>query len=586
MNNAEFGRPIPKALDDAALELALAEAKLSPDGLVAAMMLLEQQEQLRRTDDEALAAWQSAQAAGSEHNKDDEPDGPSDDFPFEPISASEVTVTTTLNQIVADVNEAFIPIAAAEEVTALEEQEQSVEPKSPADELVAMPASDAGQALFMGTKSSMHFDWKSLSLPVLVGGTFAGSGSGFATIAIGLAGGALMSWLFTLSSLMSERRSSSSHQIMSRATFGVWGAVLPGAVHLGVRIVVLLAVVAWASSNQLRSFGAADAALGNGVTISTVIAAAGIAILCVLGIFKRVSRIAQAVFSSLALTLVVATGALNFAGFNEASPDLTAAATIAAAYLVIDALILGPARRTTNPSSFSNTVRSSAVRQLLPALVASLALGTLFSIVSRAPSSSGDVVYQFLVDMGFLPILLAVVAIAVELLRRLGEDFAALRFTKLWSTAITAAIGVGVLLFFGAQLPQLLAEFNLVVAAFSIAATVPYLTETLMRSGNFHEVSLQRGYAFYRRFGLAAVLGYIVVGVFGFLASPYGAIGDGSLGFVLTPILGPATPVVYMLVFSASWTLATSWVRIRHQQNEVMALERRRNEIAGFDVFE
>jgi hypothetical protein len=188
--------------------------------------------------------------------------------------------------------------------------------------------------------------------------------------------------------------------------------------------------------------------------------------------------------------------------------------------------------------------------------------------------------------MGFLPILLAVVAIAVELLRRLDEDFAALRFTKPWSTAITAAIGVGVLLFFSAQLPQLLAEFNLVVAAFAIAATVPYLTETLMRSGNFHEVSLQRGYAFYRRFGLAAVLGYIVVGVFGFLASPYGAIGDGSLGFVLTPILGPATPVVYMLVFSASWTLATSWVRIRHQQNEVMALERRRNEIAGFDVFE
>ncbi len=57
MNNAEFERPTPKALDDAALELALAEAKESPDGLLAAMILLEQQEQLRRADELALTAW-------------------------------------------------------------------------------------------------------------------------------------------------------------------------------------------------------------------------------------------------------------------------------------------------------------------------------------------------------------------------------------------------------------------------------------------------------------------------------------------------------------------------------------------------
>jgi len=619
MNNAEFDRPIPQALDDAALELALAEAKQSPDGLLAAMILLEQQEQLRRADEQALAVWLESRSqnvepvpeepitedapadssfdevlTSQEAAADDETDFDLDeDFPYEPISASEVTVTTTLNQIVADVNEAFSPIAAAEEATALEEAEQLAIHAAdvgapPVQSAAALSHEPSGRKK---ERSKLLIDWKSFALPVLTGSFFAASGFGFASVALGLVLGAVVSWSLALIAAKAERRSSTTHQIMARATFGVWGASLPTMNQFLARLLLLASLVIWAVENQLASRfvdysqSVASAPLGS----EAIAVAALVLLVLVLALFVRTSRIVTAVLASASLLLATLVGLLNLGTLQPSSPDLVGTITIAVAYFVFDALVLGPSLRFNREKHATNAVTKLAVGQLLPAVVSSLAIASVLSMASDQPLSTNlaqNALHTFVVDFGFVPLLAATFAVVIELTRRIIDDLAALRFTKALGIIIAAAISVSATLFIEQPLKDFaVASVNL-LAAICVGASVPYLTETLMRSGNFHEVSLQRGYAFYRRFGVASLIGFIALVIFGYATSAYGPIGSGSIGFKLDPVFGDATAVIYMIGFAAMWTIATSWIRIRHQQNEVSALERRRNEIAGFDVFD
>jgi len=635
MNSAEFERPIPQALNDVDLESALAEAKQSPDGLLAAMTLLEQQEQLRTADEEALEAWLQSQPTqtqiDAEHydplaNERSMPDEESlvdeiapdavpapddyespdavpapddydlseDDVPYDPILASEVTVTTTLNQIVADVNDAFSPIAASEEVTVVEEGELGSVSDALAASVNSEPTSSDLPRMPTDAKAStrLRFDWKSISLPVLVGATFAGGGASYVTVAAGLVLGAMVSWLIGLLALRSEQRSSSSHQVMARATFGVWGAVLPVTGHLAVRLLLTCGLLVWAVKNQMSTMGIPDEAIATNLTAnnSGLYALVILVVLVIAALFNRVTVVVQSVLATAALALVILTGALNFASLEATTADLSSAVTIAVTFFVIDALILGPSRKLKSVSTFSGIVRSSLLRQLLPAIFSSIALSLILGMASATPAGSGDVstnaIYTFIVDLGFLPILLAALSVGLELVQRVSEDLSSLRVAKSWAALSVVIVGGAGVLFLVLPIGLALSGLAPLLAALSLGSTVPYLTEVLMRRGVFHEVSLQRGYAFYRRFGIAALLGYVAVAVLGLLVSPLGLLGSGSLGFYITPLVGPATSVLYLLLIAVIWTVLTSSIRIKHQQNEVSALERRRNEIAGFDVFD
>jgi hypothetical protein len=101
-----------------------------------------------------------------------------------------------------------------------------------------------------------------------------------------------------------------------------------------------------------------------------------------------------------------------------------------------------------------------------------------------------------------------------------------------------------------------------------------------MRSDAYHELSLQRGYAFYRRFGVASLFGFVSLAVVSVALSPLGVGGsdEGLLGFATIPLLIAALSIVF--------TLSTSWYRIRYQQGEVRNIEVRRNQLAGFDTYE
>lgn len=610
MNNAEFERPTPRALSDAELNAALEEAKQSPDGLLAAMILLETQEQVRREDAEALRAWEESRfnsllntssetEAGEEthpevrfspqpedfsspetlqtdlENLDADLD---DEAPFEPIPASEVTVTTTLNQIVAEVNESFEHPSAAEDATALEESEQVDQPdnfapkaKQPlvatsADTAAGLPANSAKPKL---AKLPLSFDWKSLAIPVVLACLFLTNGYSFGSVFVGSFAGALISGVFAFGFARSKSRGSSSHQVLSRATFGVWGAVLPTKVLFLIRLASLGALV-WVATQELFIVSALPVGLvslgsidwSNQATVAVALSLVAW-LLLIAPKFAKWSLVALATLgvaiTAIALTSLVAIPAIALDSISVLSVTLI--------YVVCDALLAGPSNLpVVNTSGAFSLVKAVSLKQVIPALLTS---GV--SVVAISADSSFHII-------GFC---IAALAVSVTLLNQLQFDLSAVRLSKPWAFAISLLLSIAVVVLVSQQnVPAFMASSTTALLSLAIAAQLPYWVESFMRSDAFHELSLQRGYAFYRRFGLASLFGFVSLALAGLVLSPLvvGGSNEGPLGLATIPLL--------IAALSIGYTLSTSWYRIRYQQAEVRNIEVRRNQLAGFDTYE
>jgi hypothetical protein len=122
------------------------------------------------------------------------------------------------------------------------------------------------------------------------------------------------------------------------------------------------------------------------------------------------------------------------------------------------------------------------------------------------------------------------------------------------------------------------ASFALLLGCTAIVFT-PYLTEAIFRRSNFHEVSLLRGYAFYKRVSIAAVSGNLV-----FLALLATCVVPNQWLQMSVPTwFGEFTALVLIVVAVKVWTLLTSFRRIKQQEAELEMVEIRRNELAGLD---
>ncbi|MFM5904115.1 MAG: hypothetical protein ACKOOD_03410 [Microbacteriaceae bacterium] len=610
MNNAEFERPTPRALSDAELNAALDEAKQSPDGLLAAMILLEQQEQIRREDAEALRAWEdskfnnllmssneSESVEESEHEVrfSPEPEESSqfesgqvelemsveeseEDFPIEPISASEVTVTTTLNQIVAEVNEAFDHNAAAEDATALEEVEQNIAPISslaaPPQAAVTGSMVDAVVQPRKSPKakpagSALTFDFKSLAVPVVLSSLFIANGYSFGNVLFGSLIGIAMSALLSFGFALSKSRGSSSHQVLSRATFGVWGAFLPTKVLFLIRL-FSIALLVWVATQevfaeyslpaQLTTLGAIEWSSQAGFALLMAL------VLWLLKLIPPATKWAIAVLSGLGIVLT----AFSLASVNGTplvSFDAVSLTSVALIYVVGDAFLAGPSNNevlsNVNPWRLAKAV---AFKQLLPAALAVAIASVAFG------ATSGLLVFGF----GS-----AALALGLILMVQIQFDLSALRLTNPWIKLLSIALTAGaVVLVTQLNIPELISNWLATILAVVFAAQLPYLVEAFLRTDTFHELSLQRGYAFYRRFAIAALFGFISLAAASIVASP-------SIAALTTPeVLGVATLPLFVSALSIGFTLSTSWVRIRYQQGEVRNIEVRRNQLAGFDSYE
>jgi hypothetical protein len=316
------------------------------------MILLEQQEQLRRADAAAMAAWleehppvqseQVEQAGVDEHPKPQltqqleevvvpesplEPSEPEFDsildaavheatesvetieqteaessasLPTElehepdiaPLSAADLAVTGTLNQIISGVNQTFE--AASESATAEEEETfaGSDEPLPSASIPIVRQSKPSPFAkVTAAVKELPLVEYLAAIAAVFVAIKL---GASISTTLVALVIGIVLQTSIAFMFRLNEARGGLSHSIMNRATFGVWGAHLPVALALLARLGLIGAFSSWlvASLDKTTSLGdfnlTSPSALGfapNGILLSSAVAVAA----ALLALSSRVS---------------------------------------------------------------------------------------------------------------------------------------------------------------------------------------------------------------------------------------------------------------------------------------------------------
>lgn len=623
MDSPEFQPPKPLAMSDAELEIALDNAKSSPDGLLAAMILLEQQEQLRRADAAALASWLEDQpekqpaleepefdslldaavheATESLETIEDVEAESSTSLPnelehepdVEPLSAADLAVTGTLDQIISGVNQSFV--AASESLTAEEEgpSNQSDEPLPSASIPIVSPQkrSVLGRATeYLNALPMVEYLASIATVFVAVK-----LGASLSTTLLALALGIVLQTSIAFMFRLNEARGSLAHSIMNRATFGVWGAHLAGAIGLLVRIVMLGAVSVWlvTALDKTTSLGdlnaASPSALGfipNGILIPSAIA-------LLASLMALASRLRLALNSvALVLTVIALIWVLTLGGsYAFEYPEIGEAVGLGVCYAIVTGML---ARQSFNIGmSWRGATKelSSLVGVRVIPTLALTGLATFAAFTLPATLSTRAPLYEFnrsalepLASLANFAVTFVVVSLISLLCAQLTETLRSLNLhNKGVINTLLCTVAVASPWLANLATEYLGAMWPVIVLGLVAIATTPYLTEAILRRAKFHEVSLRRSYAFYKKVSLGAILGLIL-----FTALLVGCT-PGPLRFipVETPTwFGAATILVVIVVGIKLWTLASSLPRIRAQESELAQVEIRRNELAGLDFIE
>ena len=434
--------------------------------------------------------------------------------------------------------------------------------------------------------------------PAVVAYLSAAAGFSFGSALVGFAVGSLVNLGLLVSSHFTSRRSTESQVVTSRATFGVFGAAVPGiAASAAFIVVTVLALVG--STASFNGVFAGVPAFGtevlSGASLSTVINLALIVIaFAVAGFARRAVRWFNAVVASLLLIAFVV-GALvtrdqiSFASIDT-SINFDHGLIVAALVSVFGVFLYGKSPRVlVGESKKSNTIaRWSAVVGF--AIVLPMAVFAHFNLIysQRVPASGFDLLDTFalaqqsqLTSPVFWVIALALVALVINLASASIESLRAFAINNLRSWfGIVAGLVIAALVWFVPTWSTWLQFASLLVAP--TAAAVGFaVADSLLRRGTYHEASLLRGYGFYGRFNFFAVGGYLLAVVIGFALSEPNELASW-FGFAgTTTIFAPFAS----LAFAFIWSVATSIPRIKAQQQEVAEVEQRKASLSEFSGF-
>jgi hypothetical protein len=556
--NAEFEQLLAQSVEDATSEISQVES-------------LEQLEN---------------QSATSEMPVEEQ----NDDIP--PLSSGDLAVTGTLNQIVQGVNREFAS-AASEELTAEQESSQpsNDEPLPSASVKIVKPGRSGSKAGLVGRLEQLPFsEWFAA-----VAGTVVALAAGIspATVLLALGVSAVLQASIAFMYRLQQSRSSQSHSVTMRATFGVWGAHLPQSVLVLARVVVVGGLALWlpAALDGTTTLGTFSLAAPTGVpavTMATVFSALVAGVACILLI--PVLRSAAAI---LGVVLVLAASAMSLA--SAATLDLGVLDIGGALGLgVCLALVVSMAARNQEDSGapMAGPLRELAAIltvRVIPALVLSLlgllalsnadsleALSTINPVAELNRVSPASV--ATLMNISAVVVVLSLVANQVSAIR---ESLLAFNIRS-GKTALWLGIALGLLapLVHSLLVPQLGPGWPLVTLSLIAATYTPYLTEAILRRAAFHEVSLLRSYAFYKKFNILALIGYVAIVTLSLGCTPG---GPGFIAVATPTWFGPFTIVVVVVIGIKIWTLATSFARVRRQESELRQVEVRKNELAGLD---
>jgi NCS1 family nucleobase:cation symporter-1 len=153
---------------------------------------------------------------------------------------------------------------------------------------------------------------------------------------------------------------------------------------------------------------------------------------------------------------------------------------------------------------------------------------------------------------------------------------------------VVAAVAI-VVIYYISDTWQLLADYSRIMAIPVAAWAGIFISDILIRRIAYHEISLSRGYGFYKSVNLVNLIGWVVATAIGFGFTYVDQPGFAWTGFISDLLVNQdfwATTsfgIVIAFAFSSLLPVIFGIPRIKRQESEVLAIESRRDDLK--DIF-
>jgi NCS1 family nucleobase:cation symporter-1 len=582
--------PTPRALNDHELQEVLDRAKEDGGGILAAMQILEAQAQLRETDKSELRAWQIEQG----------------------LIGSEEEIATALDEIIAVTEEATV-IEVSDSFDPFEAN-PSIEKESPATEAPVEVVVQT-KRLAKDPSSSQFWVWLPISgslLPFGLALWLRSLGLSFAQSLTAALLGIFVSAAVVAVGAIAGKRSSLPTIVLSRAAFGVFGNLGPATILVLSRLFWALVLVILGYLLIAQNLTATATVSGESVPISwaaVLILISLVATSVVLSSFggktliwaQRMSGILGILTAiSIAWARVASSG---FAASNEISGSWLRALGAAVVVFAIFGLAWSSAS-SDYASGLPVNVRGWKVAGwallamgLVPSALATLALLAFGNLTASDFASS----FNGLVAGESLSTLAIVVQISLSFtlittigmsLRSSSMSFESvhLKFKPSISTPIIAAISIALAVVGLSRLGSAGFWFNLNGYALFLAVPVAawsgiFVADVLIRRIAYHEVSLSRGYGFYKGVNATNTAGWLLAVIVGWGLLKSELIEFQWLGYIANQTTNSQFwsqshfGVVIAFALGLLLPVIGGIPRIKRQEAEVLAIESRRNDL-------
>jgi len=584
MDSDQFLPPVPRALSDEELQDVLDRAKAEGGGLLAAMQILEAQAQLREADKSELRAWQASQLVSEPVQVASEP-------AFAEVFSEEETATIGDEILGAGV----------------------VEPSAGEDfevEVVVQTKRDARDS-----SSSQFWVWLTISgslLPLGIALWLRSLGLTFDQSLTAAAIGMFVSAGIVAVGAIAGKRSSLPTLVLSRAAFGVLGNLAPAAILVISRLFWALVLVILGYILIAQSLTAASGVLDEAAPISVlsiavlVLIVAASVVLAAFGGAPLIwaQRLSGALGVATALTVFfVRLGAQGSAVYGNQEGSWLRA--LGAAVVILS--MFGFAWSSASADYASGLPVN--VRGWKVAGWALLAMGvvpfglTWLSLAVFGDLASSDFAGSFgavvagadvglvstLIQASLVCTLLTTIAMSLRSSSKSFESVG-LKVKASIASPVIAALAVGLAVTGVARLGSMGFWYNL--HGYSLFLAVPvaawsgvFVSDVLIRRIAYHEVSLSRGYGFYKRVNLTNVSGWLLAVFLG-----WGLLKTELVEFQWCGYLADYASnsefwaqsnfaVIISFAVGLLLPLAGGIPRIKRQEAEVLQIEARRNDL-------
>lgn len=633
MEQSEFTPPARQSLTDEQISAHLGAAAADEAGMLAAMEFLETQTVLREQDNQLTAEWLERMKASSDPraalavtNFDRAKQGlePLPEVVVPEVVVPEVFVeqnVETVTETTIQPEESFDALLEDTETAVEETQEteaQAVEEStSDVQEVASVEEQQAAEKPVSGFRmvSAANFILSFGVFAPIFAAIFANQvGMNFVTSVLAGVTGIAIGVLVNVLGLITARRTHRGLAVAARATYGVFGSILPSLFLVLAGLASLAAVTFGAThflNGRIEGAQPLDAplfSLGEGSPVSfgsiaAVVAAFLVGVFAIFGgKFSRIFKISLALIV-LGLFLFVAISTtpriqfLELAGVFQVEEFLLGMPVFA---LVAAVLAYGVDGESISIASWGATKRRLGwpvfvFGAILPLLVFSH-VAALFNLKNL---TSGQFAIDFLLSTGGPIVGTAMLYLAIfgvigmlymglmkliEAVKTLGVNHVGYGLATLVVVVFTSMMAV-IALFSSDPLALTLpaAGLFLVPAAAWIGAVV---AETILRRGKFHDASLTRAYGFYGAVNWMAMLVFVLAVSSAIVFAKPIAIAPwlGSLSAATGFELSIEIAALFALGVSFVFTVITAIPRILRQQAETRAVEERRFDLVDVVV--